>query len=103
MASDFNVKLLARLWSDSSAAKGMASRRGAGRVRDIHTPALWVQQWVSRKELLVKKRAGRANVAEIGTKHLDYATMLRLLQSLNLSFMPEPDPHALAVQRQGSA
>ena len=56
------------LVTDSSAAKGMASRRGAGKVRHIHCPALWLQQAVARKRLKVSRRAGKDLSADVGTK-----------------------------------
>ena len=56
------------LVTDSSAAKGMASRRGAGQVRHIHCPALWLQQVISRRRLTIKKRAGAVLSPDIGTK-----------------------------------
>ena len=61
-------KMTPTLVTDSSAAKGMASRRGAGQVRHIHCPALWLQQVISRRRLTIKKRAGAALSPDIGTK-----------------------------------
>ncbi len=58
----------AKLRTDSSAAKGMASRRGAGTVRHIHCPALWLQQAISRRRLTIEKTAGATLSADIGTK-----------------------------------
>ncbi len=58
----------AKLCTDSSAAKGMASRRGAGTVRHIHCPALWLQQAIRRRRLTIEKTAGATLSADIGTK-----------------------------------
>ena len=37
---------------DSSAAKGIASRRGLGKVRHIEVHQLWLQDKVQKKEVL---------------------------------------------------
>ncbi len=58
----------ARLVTDSSAAKGMASRGGAGTVRHIHCLTLWLQQAISRRRLSIEKAAGAQLSPDIGTK-----------------------------------
>eukprot|EP00971_Amphidinium_carterae_P340622 6479059-Amphidinium_carterae.1 len=40
-----------RLHTDSSAARGMAERKGIGRLRHLHTPLLWLQERVSVRDL----------------------------------------------------
>ena len=44
VANDLNIPLKGELWSDSSAAIGIASRKGLGKVRHLHTQYLWVQE-----------------------------------------------------------
>ena len=56
------------LATDSSAAKGMASRRGAGTVRHIHCPALWLQHAVARRQMKLQKRDGKTLPPDVGTK-----------------------------------
>ena len=68
LARDMGVQLTARLGTDSSAAKGLASRRGVGSVRHIATPALWLQDAVEAKRLDLRKLAGKANPADLGYK-----------------------------------
>ena len=46
------------LLTDASAAKGMAGRIGAGKVRHIEVSQLWLQDKVSRGELRVRKVGG---------------------------------------------
>ncbi len=98
MMADLQVQLLPRLWTDSSSAKGMASRRGAGKVRHIHTPALWLQQWVSRKRIELLKRKGTENEADLGTKHLDKGPLQRCLRAMCLEVRCVPAKGALKVQ-----
>ena len=55
---------------DATASKAIASRRGVGRVRHLHTKVLWVQEAVARRELAIVNAAGIENPADMGTKHL---------------------------------
>ena len=44
MAEDLAVTLNGRLLVDANAAKGIASRRGVGRVRHLNVAILWLQR-----------------------------------------------------------
>ena len=68
LLNDLGFEVAAEMGTDSSASKGLASRRGAGQVRHIHCPALWLQQAVSRRRLTLVKKAGATLSADIGTK-----------------------------------
>eukprot|EP00975_Prorocentrum_lima_P034207 7186207-Prorocentrum_lima.AAC.1 len=46
IARDFGKEFKLRLGSDSSSAKGILSRRGAGRIWHLETPLLWIRQVV---------------------------------------------------------
>ena len=73
MLTDMGVKVETpvRVMMDASAGLGVMNRRGAGRIRHIHTPALWLQR--ARQDVLVVtgKVEGTDNVADLGTKFLD--------------------------------
>merc|ERR1711973_531261 len=47
--------------TDSSAAKGMASRKGLGKVRPVEVNQLWVQQKVGNGEIELRKVEGASN------------------------------------------
>ena len=64
---------------DATAGLGIASRRGAGRIRHIACPALWLQQAVQDGRVRLRKVAGAKNPADLGTKFVDRATILRAL------------------------
>jgi hypothetical protein len=68
LMKDVGWEAAAILATDSAAAKGMASRRGAARVRHIHCPALWLQQAVTRRVLSIVKRPGKDLSPDVGTK-----------------------------------
>ena len=96
MARDLGWKVSLQIGTDSSAAKGIASRRGAGKVRHIHTPTLWVQRQVYDTVISVKKVPGPENVADLGTKHLGHADMVRMLKKCSIEFVK--GRHSLALR-----
>ena len=69
--------------TDSSAAKGIATRKGLGKVRHIEISQLWVQQEVSSGRITIVKVKGTDNMANILTKHVDNATLNRHCNQLD--------------------
>eukprot|EP00969_Alexandrium_andersonii_P260382 11511999-Alexandrium_andersonii.AAC.1 len=59
-----------RLGTDSSAAKGVASRKGLGKVRHIEACQLWLQEKVQEGRIGLMKVKGTENPADILTKHV---------------------------------
>ena len=47
-----------------------ASRRGLGKIRHIEVHQLWVQDKVASGEVEVRKVDGKANLADMLTKHV---------------------------------
>ena len=82
MAKDLGRTLTPQLATDATAAIGIASRRGAGRARRLETATLWLQRHVTLKRLEIKKEKTKDNPADLGTKHLDRASMDRHLRAL---------------------
>ena len=60
-----------RLRTDASAAKGIATRRGLGKVRHIEVNQLWLQEKVNNGEIQVMKVKGEGNLADGLTKPLE--------------------------------
>ena len=60
-----------RLRTDASAAKGIATRRGLGKVRHIEVNQLWLQEKVNSGEIQVMKVKGEGNLADGLTKPLE--------------------------------
>ncbi len=56
--------------SDASAAIGIASRRGLGKVRHIEVHQLWIQDKVAKGEIILVKVKGTKNVADALTKYV---------------------------------
>ena len=61
LAADLGWEIATRLWIDSATAKSMASRKGAGRVRDLDVRQLWLQDVVRQGEVHVAKMHGVLN------------------------------------------
>ena len=72
---------------DASAGRGICMRRGAGRIRHIATPTLWIQKHVQDGTVVTKKVPGKDNLADLGTKHLDSKTLIDLTTRCGFVFM----------------
>ena len=70
--------------TDASAAIGIASRRGLGKVRHIEVSQLWLQQRVASGDLKVQKVDGVSNLADALTKHLQHGPLEGHMVSVNL-------------------
>ena len=102
LISDLNGHTMKiNLSTDSSAAKGIATRRGVGKVKHLETRTLWVQDQVDRGRLQIRKIDGRINPADLLTKYLSGSRLSALLNDLPLCF--EGCRHRLAVKLQGSS
>ena len=71
MLEDFGVKVTIKINIDASAAKGIANRKGLGKVRHIAVDQLWIQDRFSRGDLTISKVNGKENIADILTKHVN--------------------------------
>ena len=63
------VKGSIRVSTDASVAKGIASRRGLGKVRHIEVHQLWVQDKVASGETEIRNVEGKTNIDDGLTKH----------------------------------
>ena len=84
-----------KIWSDSSAAIGVAQRRGCGKIRHLETPTLWVQKALRENRFSLVKTPGKLNPSDIGTKHLDWNSLAGCLERLHIRLTDDPLPSAL--------
>ena len=70
--------------TDSSAAIGVASRTGLGKLRHLEVHLLWVQQFVRRKVFELSKVPGKENVADLLTKYLAQDEMWKHVRELRM-------------------
>ena len=75
LMEDLGVEVDVQVNTDSSAAKSITARKGAGRVRHIEVRELWVQDQVAKGELKIVTVNGEDNVADGLTKHVDKQKM----------------------------
>ena len=54
--------------TDSSVAKGIATRKGSGKVKHLSMKELWIQDCVQRNQLRVQKESTKTTWADLGTK-----------------------------------
>jgi len=98
---DLGVKVGLRLWTDSSAAVGICSRQGLGKLRHVDTKTLWLQQAVRVGRLEVRKVPGVSNPADLLTKHsLSKDRILELIRLIGCSFK-DGRPAAAPQLREG--
>ena len=100
IARDLGIEATLTLWADSSAAIGICKRSGIGRVRHLAVCQLWVQERIRDKTLDLRKVAGEANPADIGTKHLGAEVMRRCMNLAGLSPRAGRSPAAPALTAQ---
>ena len=86
LMTDLGLKVQVHLFTDASAAIGIASRQGLGRIRHLATTDLWLQQRVKSGDVVVHKVMGEVNPGDLMTKPLDGHRMLELLSLMNASF-----------------
>ena len=68
---------------DSTAAIGVVSRRGCGKLRHVRIGDLWIQERVEEGELGIEKVHGEWNPADMMTKGLPEAKMQRFMEMTN--------------------
>ena len=100
---DLGITLPIRTWTDSSAALGIGGRQGLGRLRHLECHSLWVQQRLRRGEFKLLKVAGKANPADLFTKHLESRAKIDQLVGLFRCEYVEGRPAAAPALRRDAA
>ena len=78
IAKDMGLDLSITLSTDSSAANGIATGKGLGKVKHLETRTLWAQDKIDNGIVVVKKIGGDRNVADILTKYLSNSRLRSL-------------------------
>ena len=86
IARDLGIDLELKLLSDATAALGISRRLGVGKIRHLDTSLLWIQQRLRDKDLSAEKVLGTDNPADVLTKHVDYATLLKHMTRMGLVY-----------------
>ena len=82
--AECGIEVKLRLYVDSTAAVGVAQRRGLQRMRHLDVRFLWLQQEVHEKRLAILRVPGNVNRADAGTKPTDRATHERCREQLRV-------------------
>ena len=80
--------------SDASAAIGISSRIGSGKVRHIEVTQLWLQEKVRDKTIRVNKVGTDDNLSDALTKGVDSAAIQKHLQGVGIEI--RRDRHSIA-------
>ena len=97
LLKDLSISVPLRIWTDSSAALGICSRQGLGKLRHLDTHTLWVQQAVRSNRLELKKVLGE-KIRRIYSPHTaSHANASRSSQSSLIAIFAKaaPNPHRL--------
>ena len=84
LMEDLGVEVEVQVNTDSSTAKSITARKGAGRVRHIEVRELWVQDTIAKGELEIVKVKGEDNVADGLTKHVDGQKMEQHMKTCSI-------------------
>ena len=68
LAEDMGYEVEVWVWTDSDACRGIASRRGLGKMRHVELRYLWVQEVAKEGRLEVRRIGGEYNLADHLTK-----------------------------------
>ena len=89
---ELGLELKIRLKTDASAAIGIASRRGLGKIRHIEVTQLWLQDKVQNKEILLNKVDGTKNIADALTKHVSNQELTKHMELAHQVIIPGRHP-----------
>ena len=81
---DLGYDYSVRVWTDATAAIGIARRRGMGKIRHLDTTDLWVQEVVRSGRVQLGKVLGSENPADVLTKYVDRQLMLKMLERMGM-------------------
>ena len=86
LLKDWGFDLDLVLLSDSSVARSISSRLGAGRVKHMQTPFLWLQDAIQWKHLTIEAIPTKKNLSDMFTKVVSKMQMEMHLKSAGIVF-----------------
>ena len=95
------IKLPVKLLVDATAGIGIASRRGVGRIRHLHTPSLWLQRAIHDGRIVMDKIVGDENPADVRTKHVDGGGILKMWMCCGMVLLKGDGAKALKAAVNG--
>ena len=92
---DWNLDYKLAVNTDATAAIGIASRRGLGKVKHVDTIFLWIQERIEQLKIGIHKKHTSEMLADMLTKFLTNRDMVRHLVSMGFVF--REGQHELAL------
>ena len=97
---DMGWDLPIEMFSDATAAIGIARRKGLGKIRHLDVSDLWIQDKIRTKQISLQKVLGTENMADVLTKYVDRKIMQGAISKMGLEKMtgrPECAPIAMGA------
>ena len=90
---DWNLKYKLAVNVDATAAIGIASRRGLGKVKHIDTVFLWIQERIESLKIQIRKKPTKEMVADMLTKFLGRKEIDYFLEVMGFEYRNENYTH----------
>ena len=84
LAAGWGLSIEAQVWTDSSAALAVSTRKGCGKLRHVKIGDLWIQEKAASGEIRYRKVPGAGNPADLMTKYLTGGRIFDLLELIQL-------------------
>ena len=84
LAADLGITLDLEVLTDATAAIGICRRRGLGKIQNLATADLWVQDRIRRGDFKLTKVPSADNPADMLTKHVARDTMHKHMQKIGI-------------------
>ena len=86
LALDWNLDYKLAVNTDATAAIGIASRRGLGKVKHVDTTFLWVQERIENLKIAIHKKHTSEMLADMLTKFLTNREIVKHLAGMGFVF-----------------
>ena len=101
LAYDWGHTWKGHVYVDSSAALGIAHRKGNGRLRHVKVGMSWLQERTEEGELKLKKVSGENNPADVLTKNVVQEKLVKFTKMVGQRFLEGKAKKALDVAGWG--
>ena len=101
IARDLGMTWQIDIYTDATAAIGIARRRGMGRIHHLDVTDLWIQEKFNSKLAFLQKVLGTENPADVLTKYKDKAILHMTLDKMGMHYRSgrsEVAPAAMELQ-----
>ena len=98
LASEWGLAMKGNIFADSSAALGIAKRRGSGKMRHVKIGTLWIQENNETGELQYHKVQGNSNPADLMMMNVNRRTLDKMAALLPQHFTEGRAENSLHLQ-----